>query len=430
MLTSRRPGLLARSWPAAAGLPARGIILVFVGAAALRLAIMPLTYGHDFVVWNDATQLLLRGLNPYTHWRAMPNAYPYLPVFLYMLLPLQWLALHAHLSFIVLGKLPLAAADLVVGATLYRWLRRADHSTQAAGVAACLYLYNPLVLYNSAFLGRFDGVALAFLLPALTATGARFAVLYGLAVATKTFPIFILPALLVGRYRHAPRELLGAAAVIVAVAVPFLLWDPGALLYNLTVRAFANTVPLPRGLSWQYVIQGLPFYGHLGLVFYALLLGAVLWWRDRPPLTLCALTFSAFLLVDHKIWEQYLTWPLPFLIALAWLRRDIAAGLLAGGLTLAALFMNEQGNPVNHSFYMRLVPYPPITVNVLLALGIVLYVALTLRPTYSRGDSAEVGLLRHQGTNVASTLWHRRNRAGLMRGPASKRAAQERRPRA
>jgi hypothetical protein len=36
---------------------------------------MPLTYGHDFMVWDNATHLLLRGLNPYPHWRAMPNAY-------------------------------------------------------------------------------------------------------------------------------------------------------------------------------------------------------------------------------------------------------------------------------------------------------------------------------------------------------------------
>src|SRR5579883_201541 len=98
MLTSRRPGLLTHLWFDAARMPTFGVVLLFAGAVALRLALMPLTYGHDFVVWNDATKLLLRGVNPYAHWRAMPNAYPYLPVYLYILLPLQWLALHAHLS--------------------------------------------------------------------------------------------------------------------------------------------------------------------------------------------------------------------------------------------------------------------------------------------------------------------------------------------
>src|ERR687887_2243838 len=79
--------------------PVWGITLALVLGAAVRLALMPLTYGHDFVVWDDATRLLLHGLNPYTHWRAMPNAYPYLPVFLYLLLPLQWLALHTVVPF-------------------------------------------------------------------------------------------------------------------------------------------------------------------------------------------------------------------------------------------------------------------------------------------------------------------------------------------
>ncbi len=372
-----------------------GLARVLVLAAIVRLALIPITYGHDFVVWDVAARLTLNGVNPYTHWREMPNAYPYLPAFLYTLLPLRWLSLHAGIPFTILGKLPIAAADLAVGAALYSLVRRArepERAPRAAVLAAALYLFNPLVLYNSAFLGRFDAVALAFLLPALMITGWRFAVLYGLAVATKTFPIFILPALVIGPYRRTPRELAGAAAVIVAVALPFLVWDPAALLYNLTTRAAAGAVPLPRGLSWQYILQpALPMglYVHLEAVFYLVLLGAVVYWRDRPPLTLCALTFSLFLLVDRKIWEQYLTWPLPFLIALAVLRRDAASGALAGGMTLAALFMNEQGNPVDHRLYMRLVPYPPVAVNALLALGIVLYIASTLRRASRRGDRVE-----------------------------------------
>jgi hypothetical protein len=40
--------------------------------------------------------------------------------------------------------------------------------------------------------------------------------------------------------------------------------------------------------------------------------------------------------------------------------------------------MNEQARPVDHRFYMRLVPYPPLAVNVLLAAGIALYIVLTL----------------------------------------------------
>jgi hypothetical protein len=55
--------------------PVWGITLALVLGALVRLALMPLTYGHDFMVWDNATHLLLRGLNPYPHWRAMPNAY-------------------------------------------------------------------------------------------------------------------------------------------------------------------------------------------------------------------------------------------------------------------------------------------------------------------------------------------------------------------
>jgi hypothetical protein len=324
-----------------------------------------------------------------------------------MLLPLQWLALHTALPFTFLGKLPVVIADLAVGATLYRWLLNAGRPPRVAVAAACLYLFNPLVLYNGAFLGRFDAVALAFLLPALMEVGPRFAVLYGLAVATKTFPIFILPALLLGRYRRTPRELAGAAAVILVIALPFLLWDPRAQLFNLTVRA-ANVFPVPLGLSWHYVLRPVlspALYAHLLDAFLILFVGAVVLWRDRPPLTLCALTFSAFLLVDHKVWEQYLTWPLPFLIALALLRRNPGAGLLAAGLSLAAFFDNYTGaGPVDRRFHMyeRLLPHPMVTVNVLLALGIVLYIVLAWWWPQPLGDHAELRALRSMLPRVHS----------------------------
>ena len=85
---------------------------------------------------------------------------------------------------------------------------------------------------------------------------------------------------------------------------------------------------------------------------------------------------------------------LPFLIALALLRRDLVPALLAAGMTLAALFMNEQGNPVDHRFYLRLVPYPPVMVNVLLAAGIALFIVLTLWSRRPLDDCAEVRALR------------------------------------
>lgn len=369
-----------------------GLVATLAFAALLRLAVIPLTYGHDFAVWDAASRLLLRGINPYTHWRAMPNAYPYLPVYLYILLPFRWVALHSGLSFIILGKLPLVAADLAIGATLYRYLRLAGRSTRAGVFAACLYLFNPLVIYNSAFLGRFDAVALAFLLPAFLVRGWRFAVLYGLAVATKTFPIFIVPALMVGRYRRTPRELAAAAGVMVAVTLPFLLADPGALLYNLVVRS-SNidwAIAQPLGLSWQYVLLHVlspAIYTALQRPLLVLFALTVLLWRNRPPLTLCALTFSLFLLIDHKVWEQYLTWPLPFLIACGLLHRDLPALLLAAGMTVASAFNNEQRLPVDPRYQIQLIPYPTVTLNVLLALGIVLYLVLTMyTQTDGRGE--------------------------------------------
>jgi hypothetical protein len=56
--------------------------------------------------------------------------------------------------------------------------------------------------------------------------------------------------------------------------------------------------------------------------------------------------------------------------------------------------MNEQGNPIDHRFHLRLVPYPPVMVNVLLAAGIALYIVLTLWSRRSLDDCAEVRALQ------------------------------------
>jgi len=178
--------------------------LLLLVALALRLALLPLTEGYDFRAFTRLTWLTLHGRDVYalSDARRATEPWAYLPLYLHVLTALGWLSAQTGWPFRVLGKLPVVAADLAIGALLYRALRRHGRAERVALGGAALYLFNPLVLYNGAFYGRFDAVPLAFLLLALERYRTRlFAPAYALAIAAKIFPLFLLPLLALGRDR-------------------------------------------------------------------------------------------------------------------------------------------------------------------------------------------------------------------------------------
>src|SRR5581483_4113606 len=132
--------------------------LVFLAGIIIRAILIPITHGNDFIVWDLASRATLAGSNIYAHHpRGYPGGpYTYPPLFLYSELPFQWLALHLGVSFVILGKLPIVAGDLLTAALLAAYLARRGYDERTVALGAALYFLNPLVLYNGAFYGRFD----------------------------------------------------------------------------------------------------------------------------------------------------------------------------------------------------------------------------------------------------------------------------------
>ena len=122
---------------------------------------------------------------------------------------MQWFTVHTGVSYTVMGKLPIVAADLAATVLIIREVRRRGHGPRAEALAAALFFLNPLVLYNGAFYGRFDSVCVALFMLAFGAWRSarpatwRFALAYAFAVAAKTFPSSCCP----GCWRRAgPRQ--------------------------------------------------------------------------------------------------------------------------------------------------------------------------------------------------------------------------------
>jgi len=142
----------------------------------------------DYWVFTDAARAVAAGLPPY----ARPT-YRYTPFLAWLLLPAHWI----HESF---GKVLFSFVDLIVGFLIYRLLRlKGWYSLDAARYAAFFWLLNPVALAISTR-GNAESLVCACVLGViyllLTRKRGAAAVLFGVAVHFKLFPIIYAPSIL------------------------------------------------------------------------------------------------------------------------------------------------------------------------------------------------------------------------------------------
>lgn len=229
----------------------RRLWLLLAAALAVRLVLMPLPDPADFdlstfwLPWmaygaeHGLAQLYLSGQPPVN--------YP--PLFLALLAGLGKLygLLVPGFGYTplqsVLIKLPAVLADLAVGGLLYRAAlsvaaqssittpARAGDASSHALLAAGLWLFNPAIIYVSAFWAQVDSIhtlwMVAALLAALAGRWGWSGVLMGLALLSKLHAIVLLPLLLVLALRYSPRAIalgaLGLGVVLMLGLLPLAL---------------------------------------------------------------------------------------------------------------------------------------------------------------------------------------------------------------
>jgi uncharacterized membrane protein len=246
----------------------------------------------------------------------------------------------------VLGKVPILVGDVACALVLAAELRDRTASNRAVLLGTSLFFLNPLVLYNGAFYGRFDTVALALLLFSVRLLRKRkrsAGLWYGLAVAAKTFPAFVLPGIV--RYARGRRIWIAITPMIVllVLSAPYLpSWR--AMLSDIVVY---DAVKAPGALSWQTLLLGTTSIEALRLISHVLLavylIGTVLLARVLDLDLYILATLVLFLVCTNVLLEQYLLWPMPWLVLVLFTAPRIRAATIA--FFVAATVVGMVANP-------------------------------------------------------------------------------------
>jgi hypothetical protein len=199
-----------------------------------------------------ADHLLGASWNPYETKRL----YPYPPPWAAVEAAAGWAARRDLLPFALAVKLPVIAADALIVALLAGMAR----AGRASRLAPWLYAVHPVSLLVGGVHGQFDAIPLALALVAVErlAGGRRDASALALAgaIATKSFPILLLPFLAFGRGvgpRSGLRYVILALAPGVLLLLPFAVADLPALsreLFGYSGVADFGWTALARGGEW------------------------------------------------------------------------------------------------------------------------------------------------------------------------------------
>jgi hypothetical protein len=225
-------------------------------ALALRLAVTFAT--ADRVVADVARyqkvadHLLDVSWNPY----ETRHLYPYPPPWAAVEAAAGWVSRRSILPFAVAVKLPVVAADAII-VTLLAAMATAGRASPAA---PWLYAVHPVSLLVGGAHGQFDAIPLLFVLAAveLLSRGRRDASALALAaaIATKSFPVLLLPILAFDRgadRRSAARYAAIALAPVGLLLLPFVIVGARALareLFAYSGVADLGWTALGRGAEW------------------------------------------------------------------------------------------------------------------------------------------------------------------------------------
>ncbi len=294
--------------------------------------------GAGWSLWDLADPFAL-----YVKSRAQfywPYAYPPLHAALIALfLPINSLLPAVPES--VLVRCPVIVFDVAMAWLLHRQIGLATASRHLARLAAIVWLFNPVVIYQTAVQAHFESEWLFLVLAAcVLITGRQPGRRIGLGVVAASIAlasailikqialVFVLPVWMVmwlrGDRRQAVTSLGLTGALTVVVCLPFALRSPD-FLFMVTTYVSEMPVQTQSALVWLLLIPQYLTSSHTSSIFllrYATpiiaVAGALLSWlalrSGRGPYLAGLLVVLAFFLLSPKVMAYYYVILIPFVL--------------------------------------------------------------------------------------------------------------------
>ena len=262
-------------WPPTGTNTRRLVLLaVMLLSVIVRLLLILQAEMHGtLVTWTHVGFMSVEKGKPFSIYHTVSwgagEEYRYPPLWGYIVMIVYWVYLAVAplgVSFSNVVKLPLVLADLGVAVMLYYIVNKKTGNFSASLFSAVIWLFHPLCLQVTTYVGQFDVLSGLFTLASILLLSENqvlwSAVLLGLGISTKqhvfTVPLALTVLLVRTRgWRTAARYLL------VAVLVPFLLSAP-YLAYDLENFVDAIIYRMP-GSGFSFSRTEL---GPLGILYY------------------------------------------------------------------------------------------------------------------------------------------------------------------
>lgn len=153
-------------------------------------------------------------------------------------------------------------------------------------------------------------------------------VLMGLALSAKSWPVILVPALLMFlpdlRSRVISVVAIGVPPVLLLLSLPlggWTAWEQLPEVLKIIGLRPGDVRPITGDWGWTAVLNGgewvlNPTAAKIGqYMIYAATLACLYWWRKADPIDVSIAILLAFMIFTPRLGAQYLLWFMPFLVA-------------------------------------------------------------------------------------------------------------------
>ncbi|WP_204061095.1 hypothetical protein [Microbispora corallina] len=330
----------------AVGIGVRVLILVL----SARDTWQPVDYVNSF---QPAGQAILDHRDPVLE---SNGGWHFLPTIPYVYGLLLWL----HIPWAVAGRLVTVVSDIVLIPLVGRLA-----GGPTARLRAFQYACNPLAILVASVHGQVEPVSLVFAVAAYvvargpegwrppatlpwrsprdfvrrfthpldedraaTARALGAGLLMGLALCAKSWPVILVPAMLMLlpglRSRVVSLVATGVPPVFFLLTLPvagFTDWNKLPEVLNTIGLRPSDVRPITGDWGWTTLVSGGnwnldPAPARIGqYLIYAAVAACLIWWRKADPIDVTIAILLAFMIFTPRLGAQYLMWFMPFLVA-------------------------------------------------------------------------------------------------------------------